>query len=77
MSLTKALTINLLAFSSLIILLLSLLYTTFSIPVSPAPDRRQLTNEITHYLCLIPLLVPVTAWFVIARWVGREYDLNG
>lgn len=26
-----------------------------------------------HYLYMIPLLVPVTAWFAIANWVGWEY----
>nr|XP_031858368.1 uncharacterized protein CI109_006244 [Kwoniella shandongensis]KAA5525440.1 hypothetical protein CI109_006244 [Kwoniella shandongensis] len=27
----------------------------------------------THYKYLVPLLVPVTAWFAIANWVGWEY----
>lgn len=26
-----------------------------------------------HYVFLVPLLVPVTAWFAIANWVGWEY----
>jgi hypothetical protein len=26
-----------------------------------------------HYVYLVPLLVPVTAWFAIANWVGWEY----
>ncbi|WWC61251.1 uncharacterized protein I303_103832 [Kwoniella dejecticola CBS 10117] len=26
-----------------------------------------------HYKYLLPLLVPVTAWFGIANWVGWEY----
>ena len=26
-----------------------------------------------HYRYLVPLLVPVTAWFAIANWVGWEY----
>ncbi|RSH91211.1 hypothetical protein EHS25_009510 [Saitozyma podzolica] len=26
-----------------------------------------------HYKYLVPLLLPVTAWFVIANWVGWEY----
>lgn len=29
-----------------------------------------------HYKYLIPLLVPVTAWFAIANWVGWEYFRN-
>ncbi|TXT13763.1 hypothetical protein VHUM_01130 [Vanrija humicola] len=27
----------------------------------------------THYKYLVPLLVPVTAWFAIANWVGWQY----
>ncbi|KAL1411236.1 hypothetical protein Q8F55_002187 [Vanrija albida] len=27
----------------------------------------------THYKFLVPLLVPVTAWFAIANWVGWQY----
>ncbi|WWC69557.1 uncharacterized protein I206_103499 [Kwoniella pini CBS 10737] len=26
-----------------------------------------------HYKYLIPLLIPVTAWFAIANWIGWEY----
>ena len=26
-----------------------------------------------HYKYLVPLLIPITAWFVIANWVGWEY----
>lgn len=29
-----------------------------------------------HYKYLVPLLVPTTAWFVIANWVGWEYFRN-
>ncbi|WVQ78225.1 hypothetical protein IAT38_000308 [Cryptococcus sp. DSM 104549] len=29
--------------------------------------------EDEHYKYLVPLLVPVTAWFAIANWVGWEY----
>lgn len=41
-----------------------------------------LTHQITwirpvcedeHYKYLVPLLVPITSWFVIANWVGWEY----
>lgn len=26
-----------------------------------------------HYKYLVPLLVPTTAWFAIANWVGWQY----
>jgi hypothetical protein len=26
-----------------------------------------------HYKYLVPLFIPVAAWFVIANWVGWEY----
>ncbi|OCF35377.1 hypothetical protein I316_02927 [Kwoniella heveanensis BCC8398] len=29
--------------------------------------------EDNHYRYIVPLLVPVTAWFAIANWVGWEY----
>lgn len=29
-----------------------------------------------HYKYLVPLLVPTTAWFVIANWVGWEFFRN-
>ncbi|CAK9780922.1 hypothetical protein CC85DRAFT_284681 [Cutaneotrichosporon oleaginosum] len=27
----------------------------------------------THYKYLVPILIPVTAWFAIANWVGWTY----
>lgn len=27
----------------------------------------------SHYKYLVPLLIPVTAWFAIANWVGWQY----
>ncbi|BEJ16094.1 hypothetical protein CspHIS471_0506990 [Cutaneotrichosporon sp. HIS471] len=27
----------------------------------------------SHYKYLVPLLIPVTAWFAIANWVGWTY----
>jgi hypothetical protein len=32
--------------------------------------------EDDHYKYLLPLLIPTTAWFVIANWVGWEYFRN-
>lgn len=36
------------------------------------PAVTQLCTD-THYKYLVPLLVPVTAWFAIANWVGWQY----
>jgi hypothetical protein len=57
------------------------------IPVSQekAEDVLQLTIQMgiveyacndEHYKYLLPLLIPTTAWFVIANWVGWEYFRN-
>lgn len=32
--------------------------------------------EDDHYKYVLPLLIPTTAWFVIANWVGWEYFRN-
>jgi hypothetical protein len=57
------------------------------IPVShgKSEDVMQLTMQMgiaeytcsdEHYKYLWPLLIPTTAWFVIANWVGWEYFRN-
>jgi len=40
-------------------------------PLSPLQTCPLCSDE--HYKYLLPLLIPVTAWFVIANWVGWEY----
>lgn len=42
-------------------------------------DQQRLANMVCNeswFKYLIPLLVPVTAWFGIANWVGWEYFRN-
>lgn len=30
----------------------------------------------SYYRYLVPFLVPVTAWFVIAHWIGWQFYAN-
>ncbi|GFZ46271.1 hypothetical protein JCM24511_04518 [Saitozyma sp. JCM 24511] len=41
-------------------------------PIDTVPWLTHLCDD-GHYKYLVPLLLPVTAWFVIANWVGWEY----
>jgi hypothetical protein len=40
------------------------------------PHTLQSVCEDDHYKYLIPLLIPASAWFVIANWVGWEFFSN-
>ncbi|WOO81072.1 uncharacterized protein LOC62_03G004600 [Vanrija pseudolonga] len=51
--------------------LLALSYLVCPLDVG-LPVVDQLCTD-THYKYLVPLLVPVTAWFAIANWVGWQY----
>ncbi|WVF72324.1 hypothetical protein IAT40_007137 [Kwoniella sp. CBS 6097] len=41
-------------------------------PAQAIPILKPICED-THYRYIVPLLVPVTAWFGIANWVGWEY----
>jgi hypothetical protein len=39
-------------------------------------DNASLVSAVcseSHYKYLMPLLIPLTSWFIIANWVGWEY----
>ncbi|KAK8869928.1 hypothetical protein IAR55_000496 [Kwoniella newhampshirensis] len=56
--------------------IISLLSALLGISFFFCPDHiwyiRPICHD-THYKYLFPLLVPVTAWFAIANWVGWEF----